>query len=76
MDRGMTPRPAPSWRKPVGMLAILALILVWCVAVASLSGVVGGWWWPVQAVFYLVTGIVWIAPLKPLLRWMETGRWR
>ena len=68
--------PAPSWRKPVGMLAILALILVWCVAVASLSGVVGGWWWPVQAVFYLVTGIVWIAPLKPLLRWMETGRWR
>ncbi|MBY0301619.1 MULTISPECIES: DUF2842 domain-containing protein [Sphingomonas] len=72
----MTPRPAPSWRKPVGMLAILALILVWCVAVASLSGVVGGWWWPVQAVFYLVTGIVWIAPLKPLLRWMETGRWR
>ena len=72
----MTPRPAPSWRKPLGMLAILALILVWCVAVASLSGVVGGWWWPVQAVFYLVTGIVWIAPLKPLLRWMETGRWR
>ena len=45
-------------------------------SVASLSGVVGGWWWPVQAVFYLVTGIVWIAPLKPLLRWMETGRWR
>ena len=72
----MTPRPAPSWRKPVGMLAILALILVWCVAIASLSGVVGGWPWPVQALFYLVTGIVWISPLKPLLRWMETGRWR
>lgn len=66
----------PSWRKPAGVLAILALIAVWCVAVASLSGVVGGWWWPLQAVFYLVTGLVWIAPLKPLLRWMETGRWR
>jgi hypothetical protein len=32
--------------------------------------------WPVQAIFYLIAGIVWILPLKPLLRWMETGRWR
>ncbi|MGP0730965.1 DUF2842 domain-containing protein, partial [Escherichia coli] len=23
-----------------------------------------------------VAGIVWILPLKPLLLWMETGRWR
>ena len=35
MDRGMT----PSWRKPVGMLIILALIAVWCVAIASLSAI-------------------------------------
>jgi hypothetical protein len=32
-------------------------------------------WWA-QTPFYLVAGIVWIFPLKPLLRWMETGRWR
>jgi hypothetical protein len=25
-------------------------------------------------VFYLFTGLIWIAPLKPVLRWMETGR--
>ena len=66
----------PDWRKPVGMLAILALILFWCVAVASLSATVGGWHWLAQLAFYVVAGIVWIAPLKPLLRWMETGRWR
>jgi hypothetical protein len=72
MDRGVT----PDWRKPVGMLAILVLIAIWCVAVASLSGIVGGWHWAAQLAFYVVTGIVWIAPLKPLLRWMETGRWR
>ncbi len=29
-----------------------------------------------QAPFYLIAGIVWILPLKPLLRWMELGRWR
>ena len=66
----------PSWRKPAGVLLILALIAVWAVLVTSLSGVVSSWAWPLQLVFYLVTGIVWIAPLKPLLIWMETGRWR
>ena len=66
----------PSWRKPAGMFAILALIAAWCIAIASLSGVVGEWHWALQAGFYLVTGIIWITPLKPLLRWMETGRYR
>ncbi|KQM64876.1 hypothetical protein ASE75_07270 [Sphingomonas sp. Leaf17] len=66
----------PSWRKPAGMFAILALIALWCVAIASLSGVIGEWHWALQAIFYLVTGIIWITPLKPLLRWMETGRLR
>ena len=66
----------PDWRKPVGMLAILAIIVIWCAAVISLSATVGGWHWLVQLLFYVVAGIIWIAPLKPLLRWMETGRWR
>ncbi|RHW16338.1 DUF2842 domain-containing protein [Sphingomonas gilva] len=66
----------PTWRKPFGMFVILALILVWVVLIASFSGVIGGWHWALQLIVYLVAGIVWIAPLKPLLRWMETGAWR
>lgn len=66
----------PSWRKPAGALGIVLLIVVWAILVVSLSHIVGGWAWPFQLVFYLATGLVWIAPLKPLLRWMETGRWR
>lgn len=66
----------PSWRKPAGIIAILALIAVWAALVASLSSLVGTWHWAAQAVFYLVAGIAWILPLKPLLLWMETGRWR
>lgn len=68
--------PQPSWRKPVGMLLILLLIAGWTAVVASLSPWVGSWSVLVQAVFYLFAGIVWILPLKPLLRWMELGRWR
>lgn len=63
----------PNWRKPAGMLLILVIIAVWAVLVASLSGVVGRWPWPAQLAFYVVAGLVWITPLKPLLRWMESG---
>jgi hypothetical protein len=58
------------------MLAILLLILVWVVLVASYSAEIGSLPILVQLVIYLVLGIVWITPLKPLLRWMETGNWR
>ncbi|WP_037501979.1 DUF2842 domain-containing protein [Sphingomonas jaspsi] len=64
----------PSWRKPTGIFGILAYIAIWAIVVASLSGTVGSWPILLQALFYLAAGIVWIAPLKPVLKWMETGR--
>lgn len=70
------PTPQPSWRKPAGIAAILLLILFWAVLIASFSSALGRLPVLVQALFYLVMGIVWIAPLKPLLRWSQTGRWR
>ncbi|WP_066476385.1 MULTISPECIES: DUF2842 domain-containing protein [unclassified Sphingomonas] len=66
----------PNWRKPVGMLAILIAAFVWIGLVASFSATIGGLHWAVQALVYAVTGVIWIAPMKPLLRWMETGHWR
>lgn len=66
----------PTWRKPAGILVIVLLILVWAALVATFAVEVGRWPALVQALFYLITGLVWIAPLKPLLRWTETGRLR
>ena len=68
----------PNWRKPVGMLAILALLVFWCVAITSLSGLVGQWHWLFQLAFYVVAGIawLWLLPMRAMLRWMETGRFR
>ena len=65
----------PSWRKPAGIFLILLLIAVWSVAVASAADWIEGAPWPLKALFFLVAGIVWIMPLKPLVRWMETGKW-
>ncbi len=33
----MNPPPQPRWQKPVGMLLILAIIVIWCVGITSLS---------------------------------------
>ena len=66
----------PNWRVGAGIAAILLLIMLVAVLVLSLSGLVSRWPVALQAAFYLVIGVAWIAPLKPLLRWMETGRLR
>ena len=68
----------PSWRKPVGMFTILALITLWAVMVGSLSGPIGTLPMIAQVPIYMFLGLVWIwvLPLRRLLAWMETGRWR
>jgi hypothetical protein len=66
----------PSYRKLVGIVLILLLIVVWAAFVASLAQIVGQWPILIQAPFYLVMGIIWIIPLKPLVRWIQTGSFR
>ncbi len=69
-------RVEPTWRQPFGILLILLLIAGWAVLVVSAAPWLDwapGW---VHVIYYVVAGIVWILPLKPLLRWMETGKWR
>ena len=70
------PLDPPSWRKPVGMFLIMGLIGVWAVLVLLVTPAVLTLAWPLQALFFAIAGIVWIVPLKPLLRWMELGRFR
>ncbi len=67
---------SPTWRKPAGIALIMAWIILWAVLVVSVSDLLAGLPWPVHAVYYLVAGLAWVLPLKPLLRWMELGRWR
>jgi hypothetical protein len=64
----------PSWRKPFGILLILLLIVLWAGIVVSLADWLPPLWWPLKALFFIGAGIVWALPLRPLLRWIETGR--
>jgi membrane protein YdbS with pleckstrin-like domain len=81
MDRTVTPPPEPyqpSLRRTAGALLILLLIGLWAALVVQFAGIVGRWPMPAQAVFYVVAGIawIWILPLRRILVWSETGRWR
>jgi hypothetical protein len=66
----------PSLRKLAGIAMILGIIVLWATFVASLAPFVGNWPVLFQALYYLVVGVVWAIPLKPLIRWMQTGSFR
>jgi hypothetical protein len=66
----------PSARTLVGTALIVSLIVLWAAFVASLARIVGQWPILVQAPFYLIMGMIWIIPLKPLVRWIQTGSFR
>jgi hypothetical protein len=58
------------------MLAILLIILVWSVLIVSASEFIGQLHILLQSVIYLIAGVIWIAPMRPLMIWMETGSFR
>ena len=66
----------PSWRKPAGIFLILLLIAVWAWLVVTVADWLPALPWPLRALFFIAAGLVWILPLKPLLRWIELGKWR
>lgn len=66
----------PKWRNGVGMALILLLIAAWSVLVATLAPHVAGLPFLVEMLFYVVAGLAWILPVRPLLSWTATGNWR
>lgn len=68
--------PEPSWRKPVGMLLMLVYLAIYALLVASLADTLATLPAALQFAAYLVAGIAWLLPLRPLFVWMNTGNWR
>jgi hypothetical protein len=69
-------RQEPTWRIPIGILALLLGLLVYGLLVAGfIAPLIGNWHTLLQLPVYIVLGVVWLTPLKRFLIWMETGRW-
>ncbi len=77
MDFLQVSSPEPSWRKPAGMALLLLAIALWAVIVVTLveAADLPGW---AAAIAFAAGGFawLWLLPMKRLLLWMETGRWR
>lgn len=70
------PPDAPNWRAPVGVILMLVFILIWSGIVVSLIDWISGLNFWLQLPIYVIAGIIWIYPIKPLLLWINTGKFR
>ena len=61
----------PSIRKPLGILAIILGLVVYVGIIASFAGELATLSRAAQALIYLILGIAWLLPLRPLLVWMN-----
>jgi hypothetical protein len=68
-------RDQPTWRIPFGVLALVAGLGVYALAIAWASQWIEQVHVLVQTLIYVVLGLAWLLPLRRFLIWMETGRW-
>lgn len=66
----------PSLRRPLGILALFIGILAYCLFVVWLFEPVASLHPLLQLPVWLVLGIGWVFPVKPLIIWIETGKWK
>jgi hypothetical protein len=63
---------SPSARKALGSLALIAYLIVF-VALAAVLGervLARAPWWA-ELLYFVVAGVIWALPLKPLFAWMN-----
>ena len=65
----MLPRH-PRHKKLIVVLAFMPVILAYIIVVMAVSDHVPKHWL-VQLVFYIVAGMAWAFPLKPVMAWMN-----
>lgn len=69
-------RTQPTWRIPIGVLALLAALTAYGLLVARyVAPLIERWPTLFQTPVYILLGVVWLLPLRRFLIWMETGRW-
>lgn len=65
----------PSWRKPAGVIGLLLYLILYAGLIASFEGLLSQLPTLLMALAYMVAGVAWILPLRPLFLWMNTGSW-
>lgn len=59
-------------RKIVTGIVLLAFIALWIVIAATIGTQITSAPHWAQLIFYILAGIAWVFPLRPLMRWMNS----
>lgn len=63
-----------SLRKPIAILALFVILGVWIWLAAIIGSMLVGEPRWMQFVFYVVAGIGWVIPLRPIFIWMNSAK--
>lgn len=66
----------PSLRKPFGVLLLIVLLALYAVLAVAIAAPVTRLPALLQLPVWIVLGIAWVFPARPLIRWIEIGRFR
>jgi hypothetical protein len=66
----------PSLRRPFGIIFLIVLIFAYALFAVWLFEPVGRLHPLIQLPIWLVLGVAWVIPVRPLIIWIETGRWK
>lgn len=66
----------PNLRAPLGILALLFLILVYALFAVWLFEPVTALHPLLQLPIWIMLGVAWVFPARPLIVWIVTGNWR
>ena len=66
----------PNRRSLIGLFIILAMICIEALIIVGCANLIAPWPILAQTLFYLVAGLIWLLPLRPLLIWMNRGESR
>ncbi|QMW23761.1 DUF2842 domain-containing protein [Sandaracinobacteroides saxicola] len=68
--------PVPQLRRPFGIILLCLYLFAYVLGAAMLFTPIERLHVLLQLPIWLILGLAWLLPLKPFLRWMETGQWR
>jgi len=60
-------------RKPIGFLILLLWLAGYVMLAVTIGSSMTTWPQVAQLIYYVIAGIAWIIPLKPLFGWMNKG---
>lgn len=66
-------KETPNSRNLIGTFALLFGLAIYALVIAELSVRIGTLPFIVEAVFYVIAGLIWLWPARALVRWMLAG---